>query len=68
LPHEHALRRGEIDEERRLAYVGLTRARRELALSWPRAHRGRPARASRFLAEAGIGPAGTEAPALPRAA
>jgi DNA helicase-2/ATP-dependent DNA helicase PcrA len=67
LPHQHALRRGEIEEERRLAYVGLTRARRELALSRPRIHRRRPARASRFLAEAGIGPAGTEA-ALPRAA
>jgi DNA helicase II / ATP-dependent DNA helicase PcrA len=51
--HEHALRRGEVDEERRLAYVGFTRARRELALSWPRAHYGRPVRASRFLAEAG---------------
>src|SRR5919108_1441589 len=42
LPHEHALRRGEIDEERRLAFVGFTRARRELALSWPRTHGGRP--------------------------
>jgi DNA helicase-2/ATP-dependent DNA helicase PcrA len=57
LPHEHALRRGEVDEERRLAYVGITRARRELALSWPRTHRGRPAQASRFLAEAGLWPA-----------
>ena len=54
LPHEHALRRGEVDEERRLAYVGFTRARRELALSWPRTHHGRPVRASRFLAEAGL--------------
>ena len=57
LPHEHALRRGEIDEERRLAFVGFTRARRELALSWPRTHGGRPAQASRFLAEAGLVPA-----------
>jgi DNA helicase II / ATP-dependent DNA helicase PcrA len=67
LPHDHALRRGEIDEERRLAYVGMTRARRELALSWPRALRGRPARASGFLAEAGLGPAQPKAPALRRA-
>jgi DNA helicase-2/ATP-dependent DNA helicase PcrA len=66
LPHEHARRRGEIDEERRLAYVGFTRARSELALSRPRAQHGRPVRASRFLAEAGIGPA--QAPALRRAA
>jgi DNA helicase II / ATP-dependent DNA helicase PcrA len=68
LPHQHALRRGEIEEERRLAYVGLTRARRELALSWPRLYRGRPVQASRFLAEAGIGRARRQAPALRRAA
>jgi DNA helicase II / ATP-dependent DNA helicase PcrA len=54
LPHRHALERGEIEDERRLAYVGLTRARRELALSWPCLYRGRPVRASRFLAEAGL--------------
>jgi DNA helicase II / ATP-dependent DNA helicase PcrA len=68
LPHEHALRRGEVDEERRLAYVGLTRARRELALSWPRTHRGRPVRPSRFLGEAGLYASETGAPALRRAA
>jgi DNA helicase-2/ATP-dependent DNA helicase PcrA len=68
LPHEHALRRGEIEEERRLAYVGLTRARRQLALSWPRTHRGRPAAPSRFLAEAGLGLAQQQRPALRRAA
>jgi DNA helicase II / ATP-dependent DNA helicase PcrA len=68
LPHEHALRRGEVDEERRLAYVGMTRARHELALSWPRVLRGRPVQASRFLAEAGLGPAQPKAPALRRAA
>jgi DNA helicase II / ATP-dependent DNA helicase PcrA len=66
LPHEHALRRGEIEEERRLAYVGLTRARRELALSGPRTHRGRPALSSRFLAEAGLGQ--RQRPTLRRAA
>jgi DNA helicase-2/ATP-dependent DNA helicase PcrA len=54
VPHERALRRGEIDEERRLAYVGMTRARRELALSWPRVLRGRPVQPSRFLDEAGL--------------
>jgi DNA helicase-2/ATP-dependent DNA helicase PcrA len=68
LPHHHALERGEVDEERRLAYVSFTRARRELALSWPRVLRGRPARASRFLAEAGLAPFATQAPALRRAA
>jgi DNA helicase II / ATP-dependent DNA helicase PcrA len=54
LPHRRALAAGELDEERRLAYVGITRARRELALSWPRTLGGRPARRSRFLAEAGL--------------
>jgi DNA helicase-2/ATP-dependent DNA helicase PcrA len=68
LPHEHALRRGEVDEERRLAYVGITRARSELALSWPRTHRGRLAQPSRVLAEAGLVQAGSEPAAPPRAA
>jgi DNA helicase II / ATP-dependent DNA helicase PcrA len=68
LPHRHALERGEVDEERRLAYVGMTRARRELALSWPRFLHGRPARASRFVAEAGLGPGLPAAPVLRRAA
>ena len=68
LPHDHALRRGEIDEERRLAYVGITRARRELALSWPRTHRGRLAHPSRFLVEAGLGAGGMKPPAPSRAA
>jgi DNA helicase-2/ATP-dependent DNA helicase PcrA len=54
LPHHHALDRGEVDEERRLAYVGMTRARRELALSWALLH-GRHAPPSRFLAEASPG-------------
>jgi DNA helicase-2/ATP-dependent DNA helicase PcrA len=42
LPFSMAETPGEIEEERRLFYVGVTRARRELAISW----RGRP---SRFL-------------------
>ncbi len=43
---ELPIRRGDVDEERRLLYVGLTRARRHLTVTWS----GPP---SRFLAELG---------------
>ncbi|WP_246846551.1 ATP-dependent helicase [Humibacter ginsenosidimutans] len=42
-----------VDEERRLLYVGITRARRRLSLSWA-AHAAGPREPSRFLAELGI--------------
>ena len=53
IPHYHALREGgeAIDEERRLLYVGITRAKRQLFLSsaWSRhQHERQP---SRFLAD-----------------
>src|SRR3954464_5345126 len=35
-PHSRALDEGEIEEERRLAYVGLTRAMRDLTLTYAR--------------------------------
>ena len=48
LPCKQALKvAGAIAEERRLLYVGMTRARRHLALTWS----GKP---SRFLAELGV--------------
>ena len=51
LPHveegELPIRRGDVDEERRLFYVGLTRAKRHLLVTWE----GRP---SRFLDELGV--------------
>jgi DNA helicase-2/ATP-dependent DNA helicase PcrA len=47
LPIRQAKRAEEIAEERRLLYVGMTRAKRHLALTWS----GKP---SRFLSELGI--------------
>ena len=51
LPHveegELPIRRGDVDEERRLFYVGLTRAKRHLLVTWE----GKP---SRFLDELGV--------------
>jgi len=47
LPIRQAKKPGEIAEERRLLYVGMTRAKRHLALTWS----GKP---SRFLGELGV--------------
>ncbi|MCI1020192.1 ATP-dependent helicase [Microbacterium sp. C5A9] len=59
LPISYATSFEAIDEERRLAYVGVTRAARTLALSWSRSA-GRGDRApSRFLAEIGTTARGT---------
>jgi DNA helicase-2/ATP-dependent DNA helicase PcrA len=41
-----------IAEERRLFYVGMTRAREELVLTWAQDYGGRRAKVSRFVAEA----------------
>jgi hypothetical protein len=46
----------------------MTRARLELALSWPRSLHGHAARPSRFLAEAGLGPSLRAAVVVQRAA
>jgi DNA helicase-2/ATP-dependent DNA helicase PcrA len=56
LPIRHAKRDDAVDEERRLLYVALTRAKRHLALSWAATRTGRSGnsanqRPSRFLAE-----------------
>jgi DNA helicase-2/ATP-dependent DNA helicase PcrA len=62
LPHARAVAEGGVEEERRLAYVGITRAMLTLTMSWAmeRAKYGRLARSvpSRFLYEA----QGTETP------
>ncbi|PPF68649.1 ATP-dependent DNA helicase [Rathayibacter tritici] len=55
LPISYAAGLEAIDEERRLLYVGITRARRRLRLSWARSSAGRVTRRepSRFLEELG---------------
>ncbi len=59
LPISYATGFEAIDEERRLAYVGVTRAARTLSLTWSRSA-GRGERApSRFLAEIGTTARGT---------
>ena len=62
LPITHASTPAEVEEERRLLYVGLTRARRHLMVSWARSREsrsGRPQnrRPSRFLTQLGARPA-----------
>jgi DNA helicase II / ATP-dependent DNA helicase PcrA len=58
LPIRHAKEPEEIAEERRFLYVGVTRAKRHLALSWS----GKP---SRFLAELGVETRTARRPAEP---
>ncbi len=53
LPISYATTFEQVDEERRLAYVGITRAARTLSLSWSRGPRER--QPSRFLREIGSG-------------
>jgi DNA helicase-2/ATP-dependent DNA helicase PcrA len=55
LPVRQARSAEELAEERRLLYVGITRARRELAITWVR-------RPSRFLGELGIGASSESSP------
>ena len=59
LPISYATSFEAIDEERRLAYVGITRAARTLALSWSRAVGRAVRQPSRFLSEIGTTARGT---------
>jgi DNA helicase-2/ATP-dependent DNA helicase PcrA len=52
LPAGKALTEGDLSGERRVMYVAMTRAGSELNVFFPAQHRGRPARPSRFIAEA----------------
>lgn len=53
-PHARALQEGQLEDERRLAYVAFTRARDHLSLSWAGTRHGTPQLRSRFIAESGI--------------
>ncbi|MDR0565145.1 MAG: UvrD-helicase domain-containing protein [Azoarcus sp.] len=57
LPHQSSIDEGKVDEERRLMYVGITRAQRSLNLTWcERRKAGKELRTcepSRFIAEMG---------------
>lgn len=55
LPISHATSLAEIDEERRLLYVAITRAQRSLSLTWARSSGHAVRQPSRFLAELGAG-------------
>ncbi len=55
LPIAYATTFEQIDEERRLAYVGITRAARTLSLSWSRGQGRNERQPSRFLREIGSG-------------
>lgn len=55
LPISYATGFEAIDEERRLAYVGITRAARSLSVSWSERSGTRPRQRSRFLQEIGTG-------------
>jgi len=55
LPAKQAKTDEQIAEERRLLYVGITRAKRELVITWVK-------KQSRFLGELGVGEARSEPP------
>ncbi|MCA9537338.1 MAG: UvrD-helicase domain-containing protein [Myxococcales bacterium] len=54
-PHKRSIEADDVEEERRLCYVAITRARQRLCLTWARFRRGfgemGESRASRFLGE-----------------
>lgn len=54
VPHKKSGRGKEVEEERRMFYVGMTRAKERLFLSWVSGSKQEPGFPSRFLAECGF--------------
>jgi len=52
LPHQRSLDGGDLEEERRLCYVGMTRAMERLYLSYPKTYQGKAMSVSQFVGEA----------------
>ena len=53
VPHKKSKDQAALEEERRMFYVGMTRAKKELYLSYTKGTKETPGFASRFLAECG---------------
>lgn len=53
MPYKKAILDSDVEEERRMFYVGMTRAKRELYLSAVQEYNGKKVELSRFLQEAG---------------
>lgn len=53
IPHKKSMQGRQVEEERRIFYVGMTRAREQLYLSWVSGTRQEPGFPSRFLADCG---------------
>ncbi len=51
VPHEKAGRQADVEEERRLFYVAMTRAKEKLHIYWVKERHGKPANPSRFVKE-----------------
>ena len=54
MPNKKAVLDADLEEERRMFYVGMTRARKQLALCYVRQQYEKKREPSRFLKEAGV--------------